>query len=123
MAFYGLFNNNLESLLKDLITSYPEISELKKVKSAVILAKSINPKTPQKIFKTYVNDLYRAQILAKDETFFLEKHTFDGVKDNYMTFVDLIKGIWKDMATDNQMIIWKYMHALIALSDKCSKKI
>ena len=122
MAFYGLFNTNLENLLRDLVTAYPDIQELKRIKSAIILAKSINPKTPQKIFKTYVNDLYRTQIIAKDETFFLEKHSFDGVKENYMGFIDIIKMCWKDMDIDNQNVVWKYMHALIALSDKCCLK-
>ena len=121
MNFYQLFNDTLETFLKDLASTFDYIPELKKIKSAVTLARNLNQKTPSTIFKKYVEGMYRQQILSKDEAFFLQQQQYGFDTNNWVTFVQLIKGIWRDLDEENKEVIWKYMHTLIALSDKCCK--
>ena len=75
------------------------------------------------LFKTYVTEKYKTQILEKNEEFFME-NKFEEEKsniknDNYAD--DLIKQLkehWSMIDEKNKDIIWKYFQVLVVLSEK-----
>jgi len=131
-AYYDLFNEKADEFMKDLINGFPNtpeyekiISEVKTLRTGFNLLKNVNPNTPQRIFRDYVLVSYRDKIVNKDESFFLEKESFDipsSRKEYWMDFISKIKVAWVSMDNANKDIIWKYFKLLVFLSDKCDNK-
>jgi hypothetical protein len=119
--FYDRFNENTEELIKDLMNAFPDApDQFKYFKSGFYMVRNLDPKTPQRIFDTYVSDKYRDYILTKDEAFFLTHDIeVNSHKDYWDEFINYIKGIWRTLDVENKEIIWKYFHVLLVLSDKC----
>lgn len=121
IVFNERFNTICDEFFKDLITSYPELDQLKQLRSGFTLVKNCDPKSPQRIFSSYVLTKYRDNILSKNEEFFLNNNDIEitsGKKEYWYEFINYIKIIWKTLDNDNKDIIWKYFHSLLILSDK-----
>lgn len=121
-AFFERFNDKTEEFIKDLTASFPTIEQFKYFKSGFTMLRNFDPKSPQRIFNTYINSSYREYILNRDESFFLN-HDIDvhssERKEYWNEFINYIKDIWKTLDEDNKEIIWKYFHVLLVLNDKC----
>lgn len=121
-AFFERFNDKTEEFIKDLTASFPNIEQFKYFKSGFTMLRNFDPKSPQRIFNTYINSSYREYILNRDESFFLN-HDIDvhssERKEYWNEFINYIKDIWKTLDEDNKEIIWKYFHVLLVLNDKC----
>lgn len=121
-VYYELFNEKLNEFFKDLIVSFPDITEFKRFKSGLTLLKNIDIKSPQAIFNNYVVTKFKESILSKDDSFFLDNDDFGIVssrKDYWIEFIEQLKLLWKTIDNDNKDIIWKYLHILYVLSEKC----
>jgi hypothetical protein len=124
-VYYELFNEKLDELFKDLIISFPDITEFKRFKSGLTLLRNVDPKSPQAIFNNYVITKFKEAILSKDDSFFLDNDDFGIVsarKDYWIEFINQLKLLWKTIDNDNKDVIWKYLHVLYVLSDKCGNK-
>lgn len=118
--FYDRFNEKTDEFIKDLMVAFPNVEQFKGFKSGFYMVKNLDPKTPQRIFETYVSSTYRDFILNKDESFFLSHEIeLKSHKDYWLEFIDYIKEIWKTLDDENKDVIWKYFHVLLVLSDKC----
>lgn len=126
---YDTFNKNLEKFLADLINNFPDVKEFKQLKTAVILAKSINEKTPEKIFRKNIVNNYRNEIMAQNDQFFLNSDVYNCIddeqfKNNNIQFTQLfqqLSTIWDKLEDFNRLTIWKWIKVLIVLSDKLNQ--
>jgi hypothetical protein len=125
MLYYDSFNSKALELFTDLSNSFPNLTEFKKLKTGLIMMSNIDVKSPERIFKKFISDKFRQQILSKDEEFFLKHNEYEiwsNRKDYWLDFISQIKDVWSTIDNDNKEIIWKYFHILIILSDKCASK-
>jgi hypothetical protein len=123
-TYYECFNNKLEEFLSDLDSSFPDIKDLKVVKSGLKLARTMDVKLPQTFFHEHVISKYEEQIINKDEEFFISKdYKYDAQTHGIdLDVVSKIKDIWKTLTDDDKEAIWKYLHVLIVLNRKCRSK-
>ena len=77
MSLLTAFNNIVIDLIDDCILVIPQEPKFKLYKQALLLLKKYNPRTISNTLKEYLK-LYRKEIDAKDENFFL-KNSFDEV--------------------------------------------
>lgn len=120
--FYNKFNDKMLEFAKDLCDGFPYVAEFKRFRTAVIMMQNVEPKTLENFFRTYVLSKYRDHLINKDENFFLEHQEFgitSSRTDHWLTLIDELKLIWKNLNNENKDIIWKYFQILIILSDKC----
>ena len=123
MSTLTAFNTQLDRLLENLINYFPGNDNFKNFQTIFSLLKTTNPRKIMSLFKTYVTDKYKTQILDKNEEFFM-KNKFEEEKsniknDNYAD--DLIKQLkehWCMIDEKNKEIIWKYFQVLVVLSEK-----
>ena len=123
MSTLTAFNTQLDRLLENLINYFPENDNFKNFQTIFSLLKTTNPRKIMSLFKTYVTNKYKTQILEKNEEFFME-NKFEEEKsniknDNYAD--DLIKQLkehWSKIDEKNKEIIWKYFQVLVVLSEK-----
>jgi hypothetical protein len=122
LDFYNLFNEKMLEFAKDLCDVFPNVAEFKRFRSGVLMLQNLEPKTLENIFRTYVVEKYKDQLLMKDESFFLEHTDFEIYSqrtDYWLSLIDQLKEMWKTLDQDNKEIVWKYFHVLIVISDKC----
>ena len=128
LAFYRLFNKHADEFCKDLVATFPEVSEFKQLKSALILVKNLDERKPRDVFSQFLTCDIRNSILTKDESFFMtevhhHKHIMNNVEEldssQWDDVVDTLRELWSTLDEGNKESIWKYFHVLIAVSDKC----
>lgn len=122
--FTNLFNDKAEEFCKDLVTTFPEVAEFKKLKSGLLLLKNVDPKKPREFFNNFVGSSFRQQILNKDESFFINEihnHVQGGLDNQqWQNVVSLLHNLWGSLDDDNKESIWKYFQVLVAINDKCN---
>lgn len=120
MSILTAFNNIIIEFVDDCISVFPNDTDFKTYKNALLLLKKYNPKKIVTTFQEYLS-IYRDKLEAKDETFFLN-NTFKEVQkyenEEIFNVINRIKKYWKDLSNTNKEIIWKYIDTLIKLSDK-----
>lgn len=122
LDFYNLFNEKMLEFANDLCTVFPQVAEFKRFRSGILMLQNLEPKTLENIFRTYVLQKYKDQLLQKDESFFLQHKKYDIYSqraDYWLSLIDQLKEMWVTLDSDNKDIVWKYFHILIVLSDKC----
>lgn len=121
-VFYDVFNDRAEEFFKDLITSFPNISQFKTFHAALKMMRNLDVKKPQQVFNNYVVSKYRNNIMTKDETFFLTNKldvSESSHEEAWEDFIEQLRSIWKELDESNKATIWKYFQVLICLNDKC----
>jgi hypothetical protein len=129
LTFYRLFNKHADEFCRDLVSTFPEVSEFKQLKSALLLIKNLDERKPRDVFVKFLTNEIRDSVLNKDETFFLtevhnHKHIINHVEDadssQWDNIVDMLRNLWETLDNTNKDSIWKYFHVLVAISDKCA---
>ena len=122
MSTLTAFNTQLERLVKDLITYFPESKDFKLFESSFQLLKQANPRKILELFKIHILSKYKQYILDKNENFFLSNDYNDIVVTNDNNYAELLmlrlKDNWRSIDGKNKEIIWKYFQVLIVLSEK-----
>lgn len=123
-VFINLFNQKAEEFCKDLVLTFPEVNEFKKLKSGLLLLKNVDERKPREFFNNYVGINFKQQILSKDESFFLnevQNHVQAGMENaQWQTVIALLRHLWETLNDDNKESIWKYFQVLVAINDKCN---
>lgn len=123
-VFINLFNQKAEEFCKDLVLTFPEVNEFKKLKSGLLLLKNVDERKPREFFNNYVGINFKQQILSKDESFFLnevQNHVQAGMENaQWQTVIALLRQLWETLNDDNKESIWKYFQVLVAINDKCN---
>jgi hypothetical protein len=123
-VYIRLFNEKAEEFCKDLVTTFPDVAEFKKLKSGLLLLKNVDEKKPREFFNNYVGANFKQQILSKDESFFInevQNHVQGGIDNSqWQIVISLIHDLWATLSNENKENIWKYFQVLIAINDKCT---
>jgi hypothetical protein len=119
--YFECFNTKLTEFISDLTTSFPNVKDLKPLKSGLSLAVTMDLKLPQRVFSQHLNETLENMILNKEETFLLESD-YKQIVDTHGIDVDIIntiKNIWKTLGDSDKEAIWKYLQVLVLLNKKC----
>lgn len=123
-VYINLFNDKAEEFCKDLVTTFPEVVEFKKLKSGLLLLKNVDERKPREFFNNYVGEHFKHQIMTRDESFFInevQNHVQGGLDNSqWQSVISLIHNLWGTLTDENKDNIWKYFQVLIAINDKCS---
>lgn len=115
---YKNFNKATKTFMKELISTYPDMTELKTLLVFFKMLKSVSKKSPQKLFVQLLSDHYD-DLLAKRWDYFLsDQFTYEPVKD----VLERLKVVFRAMDDANRDIIWQHMVVLIGLSNRCVAK-
>ena len=118
------FNDHFIDFLNDVQSVFPEDPDILSAKNALILIRKANPKMIVKIWKGFIADKYRDQIAAGDIGFFISKDYSCDVSnasgsDKIMESIDRLREPVRNMGTDNQAKVMKYIQNLTKLSELC----
>jgi hypothetical protein len=127
MNFHAVFNkklldfaDDLQNLKQDIGATIPEIDSLRPF---VLLASTFDPSKPQQMFHEHVVSKYESQIARKDEQFFVEERYDEvasgGDAGGGGNIVDMLKRVWRDLSPDNKDAIWRHLHVLVTLNNRC----
>jgi hypothetical protein len=125
-AYIDSFNKKMGEFLAELSTTFPEIQDLRLLKTSFTMMRSISDKTPQKLFDVHVALRFGEQILRRDESFFLAYDYTDVIANipgvetkESLDIVGQLKAIWHSLSDSNKEAVWKYLAVLLYLNSKC----
>jgi hypothetical protein len=115
------FNSHFFEFLDDILTIFPENSEIKTARSSFEMIKKANPSAIIKVWFSYVYTPYRDVIESGNIEFFFEKDYGNDLSNlsnsnEIMKIIDKIRGPIKSMGKPNQDISMKYIQNLSKLS-------
>lgn len=119
-----VFNEHFIEFINDVHLVFPDDPDILYAKNALIMIRKANPKLIVKIWKSFIADKYKNQIESNDISFFLEKDYSSDVSksnnsDKIMESIDRLRGPIKNMSSDNQSKVMKYIQNLTKLSELC----
>ena len=114
------FNNHMADFFEDVLTIFPDDSDIKIAKTTIIGMRKINPKLVIKIWKEYILDKYKSEIDNGDIDFFINKNFSDDLKDTsnsgvILEKIDSLREPIKKMGQDNLTKTIKYIQNLTKL--------
>lgn len=119
MSYTKAFNNTILQFLDDCILLFRDDVELKVHKTSIEWIIKYNPKKIITMYKEYMDEDIRQDVLDKKERVFLE-YNFESKLVNYpeiAVFIDKIKYYWNTLDVHNKNKVWEYMILLITLSN------
>jgi hypothetical protein len=118
----SIFNDQLVQFIDDIINVFPNNADILTAKNSILLAKKANPKLIIRIWKEYIVDKYRDQILAGDINFFINKDYSNDLQNNenyskIISCIDRLRDPVKDMTDEDRNKTMKYIQNLTKLID------
>ncbi len=110
-----VFNNHLLEFLDDVITIFPDNTDIQTGRTFIVGIKKVNPKKILDIWKRYVNDLYQQEISEGNMEFFLNKDYTQDLQyttGNVIGIINDIKIQLRDTSKENQEKALKYVQNL-----------
>ena len=133
----GKFCGQLKKLSEVLLMLYPQDSYFKKAKNYLEIGVSANPRLVHTLFSDHIIK-FKEEILNQDDKFFLDycedkekreqvKKSSSGVLSDYKvnvnedvvdTIMERCSQYWKQLDSNQQDTIWKYLKVLIVLAER-----
>jgi len=118
------FNEHFLEFLNDVQSVFPEDTDILTAKNALVAIRRANPKMIVKIWKGFIADKYRSQILAGDIGFFISKDYSTDVANatssyKIMESIDRLREPVRNMGPENQSKVMKYIQNLTKLAELC----
>lgn len=115
------FNNHLFELLDDILSIYPEDTNISAAKKSLDKLKSVNPSIVIKAWYNYVYLQYKDQIDSGNLAFFFEKDyredlTNVGNTDEVLKIIEKVRAPLREMSPENQEHTVSYLKNLNKLS-------
>jgi hypothetical protein len=115
------FNTQLIEFIEDIELVFNEDNSIKKVKTALIMIKKLNPILIIRIWYNYICSKYETEINSDNINFFIEKdYKKDLVNINYsddiMNHIDKLREPIRNMSKENQKKSLGYIKNLCILS-------
>lgn len=120
MDYLEKFNSTFQEFMGDLIRCFPDDIEFKMYQFGLNTLLVSSPNTVIKVFNEDVVKPYETYILAKDDEFFL-KHDYTDLKESNgdaSQIIEKVKGYYKSMAAEDQLIVMRYMKVMTLLCKK-----
>jgi len=117
----GAFNDHFIEFVNDIVTVFPDNSDLAAAKNSFIMIRKANPKLIIKIWQSYVIEKYKDNIDAGDISFFINKNYGDDLvnaenSDKISEAIDRLRNPIKMMSAEDQAKTMKYIQNLTKLS-------
>ena len=115
------FNDHFIEFLDDIITVFPEDSDILASKNSMLLIRKANPRLIIQIWNSYIVGKYKSMIDAGNIDFFINKDYTDDLvhADNSKKIVEVIDRLRnpiKSMLPEDQAKTMKYIQKLTKLS-------
>ena len=110
-----VFNNHLLEFLDDVITIFPDNTDIQTGRTFIVGIKKVNPKKILDIWKRFVNDVYQKEISEGNMEFFLNKDYTQDLQyttGNVIGIINNIKVQLRDTSKENQEKALKYVQNL-----------
>jgi hypothetical protein len=115
LNYYAVFNTKLIDFLEDLNGVLGHVPDYKTlVTSAKFLAR-MNERQNAKLFIQFVSGPYGKEILERNESFFVDRDFKEAKDANAGDIVQLLKGVWKNLAKEDRDSIWAHLHMLVTI--------
>ena len=123
MSALSGFNNVLLKFVEKVVKWYPELNDMKTIKTGIETFKKYNPRLLLDQFMCFIGPYY-IQIFNKQEQFFTDLKNLQNdanLKDleeniggeSIMTKMGVFKDVWDGMPEDRKKYIWKMFSALL----------
>jgi len=118
------FNDHFIEFVNDIHMVFPEDVDILSAKNALIAIRKANPKLIVKIWKKFIVEKYKQEILLGNIDFFINKdYSWDVAvsqhSDQIMVSINRLREPIKNMSSDNQNKVLKYIQNLKKLAELC----
>ena len=118
------FNDHFTEFVADIQNVFPEDPDILTAKNALLTIRKANPKMIVKIWNAFIVSKYKSEIEAGNIEFFINKdysHDVSGStnSDKIMESIDRLREPIKNMSTENQAKVMRYIQNLTKLSQMC----
>lgn len=119
-----VFNDHFIEFVTDIHNVFPEDPDILTAKNALIAVRKANPKMIVKIWNAYIVGKYKSEIEAGNLDFFINKDYSQDIasaanSDKIMESINRLRDPIKQMSTENQDKVMKYIQNLTKLSALC----
>jgi len=116
------FNNHLIELFDDINSIIPHSKDLKAAQTSLVTIKRANPRIIIGVWKKYVNDKYKDDILSGNINFFLDKDYKSDLQDieesnTILEKIDFLRKPIKELGEENQKKTLGYIQNLTKLCE------
>jgi len=118
------FNDHFIEFINDVHLVFPEDADILSAKNALVAIRKANPKMIVKIWNAFIVGKYRSEIEAGNLDFFVNKDYSQDVSnaansDKIMESIDRLRSPIKNMSSENQAKVMKYIQNLTKLAQLC----
>lgn len=118
------FNDHFIEFINDVHLVFPEDADILSAKNALMAIRKANPKMIVKIWNAFIVGKYRSEIEAGNLDFFVNKDYSQDVSnaansDKIMESIDRLRAPIKNMSSENQAKVMKYIQNLTKLAQLC----
>ena len=118
------FNDQFAEFINDVHLVFPQDADILSAKNALLAIRKANPKMIVKIWNSFIVGKYKGEIEAGNLDFFMNKDYTNDIansnnSDKIMESIDRLRGPIKNMSTENQSKVMKYIQNLTRLSEMC----
>jgi hypothetical protein len=117
---YKEFNHCLKTFMRELMSGFPDVRELKIMFGLYKVMKTMSKKMPQRYFHQLIAEKHSSDIINKNYSYFLSDE-FDDKDVSYI--LKPIKNSFAELDNHNKDIIWKHMIVLLSYNKRCIEKI
>ena len=118
------FNDHFFDFLNDVQNVFPEDADILTARNALSTVRKANPKMIVKIWNAFIVGKYKGEIEAGNIDFFINKDYSSDVStasnsDKIMESINRLREPIKNMSSENQAKVMKYIQNLTKLSELC----
>lgn len=123
-SILSAFNDHFVEFINDVQSVFPEDADVLTAKNALIAIRKANPKMIVKIWRAFIAEKYRDEILAGNIDFFINKDYGADIygaqnSDKIMDSINRLREPIRNMGPDNQAKVMLYIQNLTKLSELC----
>jgi hypothetical protein len=118
------FNDHFIEFINDVHLVFPEDADILSAKNALVAIRKANPKMIVKIWNAFIVGKYKSEIESGNLDFFINKDYSQDVSnaansDKIMESIDRLRAPIKNMTSENQAKVMKYIQNLTKLAELC----
>ena len=119
-----VFNDHFIEFVNDVHCVFPDDPDILTTKNALTAIRKANPKMIVKIWNAFIVSKYKSEIEAGNIEFFINKDYSHDVSvstnsDKIMESIDRLREPIKNMSTENQAKVMRYIQNLTKLAQMC----
>ena len=119
-----VFNDHFIEFVNDVHCVFPDDADILATKNALTAIRKANPKMIVKIWNAFIVSKYKSEIEAGNIEFFINKDYSHDVSvstnsDKIMESIDRLREPIKNMSTENQAKVMRYIQNLTKLAQMC----